>query len=352
MTTDRRDFANPYIVVWPDGADAVLKSAWSLRVLYCPWAAAGALLGAAGDIGSLRAELAACGVADPAALVEGARDAGILVSERELAQLDAFFEDWTWGPVAAAHLFGYHTDAFVDPERELDGSRAADASVPALLCEGDEDAVALPPRVRADPLGEVVARRRSRRSFSDAPVELASVAACLGDALGITGQRTRDDGRTLPLTAAPSPGGLNTYDGLVLARRVDGLEDGTYRYLPARHALARKAGRHVPFDRLFGGQSWCARAACAIVLAADLRRPASRYDFPTTISAALIEAGARVELILLRAEAAGLSATTVGLTGVGAFARELAAQAGLPCATSMTPPVCAVLIGADRHTSV
>ena len=261
--------------------------------------------------------------------------------ERQLEESESFFAAWAWGPVAAAFVFGYHADSFDEELQEDDGSPAPDE--PALLPERTGTVTPLPP-IPDGWLSGLAKRRRSRRAFGPEAIEVAPVAACLQSAFGLTGEWPLKD-RHLPLTAAPSPGGLNTYDALLLVRNVAGLEQGTYCYLPQDHALANRPGDPVPFDRLFGEQAWAAGAACAIVLVADLRRQASRYTFPTTISAALIEAGARVELMLLQAEEASLGAVVVGLNGVGAFDRGLAATAGLPSANSMVVPICAVLLG-------
>lgn len=351
MAAGARYFADRYVVAWPDGRDVFLKRARSLEGLRCSWAAAEVLLNADGDdAASLSAELAERGVEDPSGVVRAACEAGILADERQAEEADAFFASWAWSPEAATLLFGYRTDGFVDPDAEAATPPVQGDAAPALLPQPAGPLHALPPRGPRDALGALIARRRSR-TFQDGPIELTTVASCLRDAFGLTGQIVREDGHVLPLTGAPSPGGLNTFDGWLLAKRVSGLRSGSYRYVPQHDALARERGEPVPFDRLFGGQGWCADAACAVVLVADLRRLASRYDFPTTIPAALIEAGARVELLLLRAEAAGLSATIVGMAGVGAFDGGLAAKAGLPCASAMTVPMCAVLIGVHQNSS-
>jgi nitroreductase len=336
--------SNPYVVAWYDGWTVALKSVQSLKVLRCTWPIAEALLSSDGDEAVLRDELRDRGAADPDAQLERAREAGILISEQQLREWEEFFDSWPWGPVAAVFMFGYHTDSFVDPADELRTLSERETAPPSLLPDEDRALIELPSALEGGLVG-VVARRRSRRAFDDRPIGVAPIAGCLRAAFGVTGGRMLEDGRIAPLTGAPSPGGLNTYDAFLLSRRVVGVEEGTYRYVPQRHALAREEGSPVPFDRLFGGQAWCAGASCAIVLVANLERQASRYAYPTTLSAVLMEAGARVELLLLQAEEASLSAVVVGLTAVGAFDRQLASAAGLPSATSMTIPICAVVIG-------
>ncbi len=324
-----------------------MKSVTSLEILNCTWPVAEALLGADGDDQLLRARLRGAGVEDPEAIVADAMELGILLPSDRLEELERFHAPWAWGPVAAALMFGYQAASFADPETELNTRHEREATDTRLLPEPNGDVTVLP-----DPPDSVLTglleRRRSRRAFGAEPVALMQLARCLRAGFGITGERIADNGRRLPLTAAPSSGALNTYDACVVSRDVQGLEAGTYRYLPQEHGLAHEEGHSVPFDRLFGGQAWAAEAACAIVLVADLRRQASKYSYPTTVAAAMIEAGARAELLLLEAEEVALSAVVVGMAGVGAFDRGLATAAGLWGPTSMTVPVCAVLLGAPE----
>jgi SagB-type dehydrogenase family enzyme len=298
------------------------------------------------DEDAMRAELGTRGIGDPDAVIAAAADAGVLLSEDQRAESDAFFQSWTWGPIAAAAFFGYHTDSFASVDDEICRVHATHSPPPPLLSRTTRGMVQLPdPRPGGEVLGDLVARRRSRRAFGDEPVDLAAIADCLHDAFGITGELALDNERSLSLTAAPSPGGLNTHEAVLLVRNVTGLQQGTYRYIPTEQGLAHHCESAVPFDRLFGNQAWCAAASCAIVLVAHFHRQAMRYAFPTTLAATFIEAGARVELLLLRAEEQQMSAVVVGLTGVGAFDMSLAASAGLSSSTSMMVPVCAVLVG-------
>jgi Nitroreductase family len=284
-------------------------------------------------------------VGDSDAVIAEARELGVLLSEDQLEEAERFYGPWTWGPVAAALMFGYHAGSFADPETELGTRRKRETTDTSLLPAAEGPVTSLP-RVSPDTLTTLVGRRRSHRRFDERPIELAALAACLQSGFGLTGEHVADNGRRLPLTAAPSSGALNTYDAYVLSQTVRGLEIGTYCYLPQAHGLARRPGNPVAFDRLFGGQAWAARASCAIVLMADLRRQASKYAYPTTVAAVLIEAGARVELLLLQTEKMSLSAVVVGMAGVGAFDRALAAEAGVWGGSSMTVPICAVMLGA------
>ncbi len=286
---------------------------------------------------------------DPQGVLLAAREAQILLSADQRREFERFFDAWTWGPVAASFVYGYETDSFsgeidtfLDGRAELGEARPE----PELGCFGDvSDSEQILPVAPDRGLSSIARRRRSRRTFDNRPMQLSHLAACLQSAFGKTGENDYEVGPSTCLTSAPAPGGINSYDAFVLVQNVEGHESGTYHYVPERHALARMHGVPVPFDLLFGRQQWCAGASCAIVLVADLRRQAPRYKFPTTIGAVLVEAGARVQLILLQAEELALSAVVVGMTGVGAFDREMACDAGLPGTTSMVMPACAVLLG-------
>ncbi len=303
-------------------------------------------MSADGDDERLKAGLSEGGAEHPDARIAEARELGILISSTELEEARRFFGPWIWGPAAATLMFGYQVDSFEVESGKAEpggGRESAPAGQAALLPEVTGPRVELPDPP-GDELADLLGRRRSRRRFGPDPIGLGELAACLHAGFGITGQRVVK-GRARPLTAAPASGALNTFDARVLSRTVTGLDSGSYDYLPQEHLLARRDGEPVAFDRLFGGQRWAAQASCAIVLVADLHRQATRYVFPTTISAVLVEAGARAELLLLQAERESLSAVLVGLAGVGAFDLELASRAGIWGETSMTIPVCAVLLG-------
>lgn len=320
----------------------MLKSIRSLKVLNCPWPVAEALL-SIDDDEALIIELEKQKV-EVGPTIEAACDAEIIITKERLKELNDFFQSWTWGPAAANFFFGYYTDSFVNPGDELSITSKREVTHTKLFAESKGRVINLP-KISQKGLAGIASRRRSHRKFLDNPVDLDSISGCLSVAFGFTGELKLKTGQKLPLTGAPSPGGLNTYDAFLLSRNVKDLKSGTYRYLPGQNALDRVKGSLVSFGRLFGNQAWCAGAAFAIVFIADLNRQSSRYVFPTTLSAVLIEAGARAELVLLKAEEESLAATLVGLNGVGSFDQKLAQNAGLPSETSMKIPICAILFG-------
>ena len=100
--------------------------------------------------------------------------------------------------------------------------------------------------IRTMPIEEAILRRRSRRNFTSAELDLQDLSALLFFAGGITKTARTKDGIDLPLRAAPSGGALYPIDIYTSARRVSGLPRGIYRYLPVEHELEAIEG---PLDR-------------------------------------------------------------------------------------------------------
>ena len=77
---------------------------------------------------------------------------------------------------------------------------------------------------------EAIQSRRSVRSFAGKALSLAEVGQIMWAAQGITGERG--------MRAAPSAGATYPLEVYLVARKVDGLEPGIYKYLSGEHAIA------------------------------------------------------------------------------------------------------------------
>jgi SagB-type dehydrogenase family enzyme len=92
-------------------------------------------------------------------------------------------------------------------------------------------------------LGEVLSRRRSRRSFTGDSLPLAFLASIIRAGGAITASATADmtDGgeADLHFRTAPSGGGLYPIDLYLAALRIDQLESALYRYAPRFDRLVR-----------------------------------------------------------------------------------------------------------------
>jgi SagB-type dehydrogenase family enzyme len=152
--------------------------------------------------------------------------------------------------------------------------------------------------------------RRSARSFSDAPVELADLAAILHLAGGFHG--VFDELGTGPegYRTSPSAGALHPVELYVRARRVRGLATGTYHYLGLEGRLERVGDESADIDHpsAYGDQPWPALSPVTLLLTAVVARNQWRYRTARGYRDVLLEAGHVSQTILLLAVARGLGA--------------------------------------------
>ncbi len=80
---------------------------------------------------------------------------------------------------------------------------------------------------------EAIAKRRSRRAYTDAPLTLEELSFLLWSCQGI--EKVANNIRAY--RTVPSAGCRHPFETYVLVNRVDGLAPGLYRYLPVEHKL-------------------------------------------------------------------------------------------------------------------
>ncbi len=154
-------------------------------------------------------------------------------------------------------------------------------------------------------LEEALSKRRSVRSYSQAPLRMGEISQLLWAAQGIThGSR----GRTVPSAGATYP--LEIY---LIVNRVEGLESGVYHYLPGEHSLEiRKVGQFGEALRKAAlGQEMLEEAAVNIVVAAVYGRTTARYGGRGE-RYVHVEVGHVGQNIYLQAEVLGLGTVAVG----------------------------------------
>jgi SagB-type dehydrogenase family enzyme len=175
-------------------------------------------------------------------------------------------------------------------------------------CPPDARRVALPPAARLAPLGalplaEAIARRQSRRQYKDAPLALEELAFLLWATQGVREAR----GDVVTLRTVPSAGARHAFETYVAVRRVAGLDEGLYRYLPLNHELAFEYAPPSLGPRLAGGtlgQTFVARAAAVFVWTAIPYRMEWRYGLAAHKVLAL-DAGHVAQNLYLACEAIG-----------------------------------------------
>jgi len=157
-------------------------------------------------------------------------------------------------------------------------------------------------------LWEVIASRRTHRSYGTDPVTLEQVSQLLWAAQGITGKDMR-------LRAVPSAGALHPFELFLVVNRVTGLEPGLYHYhVPAGSLeLLRRGELGVALARAALDQDMMARAALNVALAAVVERCTWRYH-ERAWRYMYLDAGHIVQNLALAATAMGL-----GLCPIGAY---------------------------------
>jgi len=163
------------------------------------------------------------------------------------------------------------------PHRVTLGDRPA-ASVP-LFKEYDATLPRIPLPKPKHPetaiLWEIIAARRSVRTYEDWPMDLPMTSQLLWAAQGITGHAGG-----FRLRATPSAGALYPVETYLVVHDVHSLPSGVYHYDPRQHALTQlKQGNfRQAATRAACGQKLCGEAAMVFVWTAVVPRSAQKYS--------------------------------------------------------------------------
>ncbi len=179
-----------------------------------------------------------------------------------------------------------------------------------------------PARGEARSLQAALAQRRSTRSYTTQALSLAAVSELLWAAQGVSSDRG--------LRTAPSAGALSPLELYVVARHVDGLASGVYRYAPAAHAIERTLEHRggPELSRAAGGQPAVAAAPLVLAITAIPARTAAKYGARASRYVAF-EAGAASQNVALKAAALGLGTVVVGAFDDDGVAQALGLSAGV-----------------------
>lgn len=147
-------------------------------------------------------------------------------------------------------------------------------------------------------LEEAIAKRRSVRKFSDAPVSIEDVSQILWAAQGIIHGRFR---------AVPSAGALYPIELFVATK------EGVYRYMPRGHILKKEIKKDARRNLSLAaqGQSFIRKAPVNLVITAIFERVKGRYGERGT-RYVYLEAGHVAQNICLECTALGLGTVVVG----------------------------------------
>jgi SagB-type dehydrogenase family enzyme len=247
--------------------------------------------------------------------------AGFLLVEgtRAATEDERFATDWEWDLRAGMFHLSTKDTRVMSEDKELEYlAELIETNEPIDLYTKNDPAKPIVALKRPKLKGslELLAKRRTRRSFDAKPITAAELGDCLYAGLGITGfvlDALPQYGK-LPLKMSPSGGARNPYEAYVMANRVTGLPRGFYHYSAFEHSFGLVSGEPLPVpSEILGGQEWYDRAPAIVFLVANFKRSQWKYKHPMVYRAVLIEAGHIGQNIMLAATGHGLACSPTGL---------------------------------------
>jgi len=164
------------------------------------------------------------------------------------------------------------------------------------------------------PLREAIARRRSRRQFTEQPLTLEELSFLLWATQGVTEVRQRPGGGKATIRTVPSGGARHPFETYLSVHRVTGLGEGLYRYLPLEHkllVLCRGTGYAARVSEACSGQGFVREAAVVFVWTAIPYRVQWRYG-PRATKLVGLDGGHVCQSLYLAAESIGCGTCAVG----------------------------------------
>jgi SagB-type dehydrogenase family enzyme len=164
-------------------------------------------------------------------------------------------------------------------------------------------------------LREAIARRQSRRSYRGTPLNLDELSFLLWATQGIR----RMAGPGSALRTVPSAGARHSFETYLAVRRVSGLAEGLYRFLPLDNQLVQlreEGSLESSLAEAAYGQSFVGSAAVTFIWACIPYRMEWRYGL-TAHRVILIDAGHLCQNLYLACEA-----IDAGTCAVAAYDQE------------------------------
>lgn len=202
------------------------------------------------------------------------------------------------------------------PPTSLSSTATADTRIPV----GEPMALPEPGFPGTTTLEQALQQRRSVREYAKQPLTLDQVAQLAWAAQG--DNDPRGNGRT-----APSAGATYPIELYVVARDVEGLNPGVYRYVSSSHQLEAVAAKDAHEGLASASADWVAQAPAVLVIAGVVERTATRYGNRAQRYVDL-EAGAVMQNVALAAVALGLGTVVVGAFDDQDVANAVGLEAG------------------------
>jgi SagB-type dehydrogenase family enzyme len=165
------------------------------------------------------------------------------------------------------------------------------------------------------PLGDAIRNRQSRRRYTDAPLSLDELSFLLWATQGVRAAA----GPAGAFRTVPSAGARHAFETHLFVRRVEGLAEGVYRYLPLEHELVFRFADEGIFAELSAGcfgQAFAAAGAVTFVWTVLPYRMEWRYGTAAHKVIAM-DAGHVCQNLYLACEAVG-----AGTCAIGAYDQE------------------------------
>lgn len=167
------------------------------------------------------------------------------------------------------------------------------------------------------PALDLLKKRSTSRIYNTDTIPLKLLSEILFYSLGFINERALPESTKLPNSlrhrrCSPSGGGLNSTEGYIYVRNVEGLDAGIYYYNPTQHAL-HLCTRDLPtLGALLSGQHFINTLPVGIFLTSRLDKLWWKYKHSRTYRMALIEVGHVAQTFQLAATHFGLNTWLTG----------------------------------------
>ncbi|MEJ2108450.1 MAG: SagB/ThcOx family dehydrogenase, partial [Acidobacteriota bacterium] len=165
------------------------------------------------------------------------------------------------------------------------------------------------------PISQAIEQRQSVRSFREEPLTLKELSFLLWATQGVR----RIMGGVMTLRTVPSAGSRHSFETYLFIRKVEGLREGIYRYLPLEHQLAFEfTEKHLgeKISQACFGQRFVSESAATFFWSTIPSRMEWRYDLAAHRVIAL-DAGHVCQNLYLACEA-----INAGTCAIGAYDQE------------------------------
>lgn len=161
---------------------------------------------------------------------------------------------------------------------------------------------------------KALSQRRSRRNFRDTEITSGQLSQLLWAAYGVTLPIPDHTEFRGGFRTAPSAGGLYPFEIYVVTGKVEGIEPGIYKYVPAEHKIVPvvNGDKRKELCAAAYNQEMILQAPAVIVYNAVFSRTTGKYGNRGRERYVCMDLGHSAQNIYLQAEALGLGTCAIG----------------------------------------